>query len=269
MILIFSYYPVLRSMVGAFTNWNGFGAPIFNGLANFLSLLHDAVFLQALLHVGLWVVVAIPLAIIPSFLVAELVFNLRSHIARHVYRIAFVVPMVLPAVVPILIWEFGIYAPGGILDRVLGVSTEWLLSVHTALWAMILMGFPWVSPFNFLILLAALQNVEPSLFDAAYVDGASRWQRIVRVDVPLVLGQVKLLTVLAVLGSAQNLLVPLLLTGGGPLNGTMTPILYMYQSAFVADQYGYAMAISFVMFLIIMVLTLVNLRFFNPPASET
>ncbi len=267
MILIFSYYPVVRSLIGAFTSWDGFNTPVFNGVANFVALVRDPVFLASLWHVGMWVVVAVPLAIIPSFAVAELVFNLRSHGAQRAWRVVFVLPMVLPAVVPILIWEFGIYDPGGILDRVLGVSTAWLLNTHSALWAMILMGFPWVSPFNFLILLAGLQNVDASLFDAAQVDGASIWQRIRSVDAPLVLGQIKLLLVLAVLGSAQNLLVPLLLTGGGPLNATMTPVLDMYQSAFVADQYGYAMAISFVLFLVIMGLTLVNMRFFNPPKA--
>ncbi len=268
MILVFSYYPVVRSLIGAFTSWDGFNTPVFNGLANFWGLAHDTVFLHALWHVGLWVIIAVPLAIIPSFCVAELVFNLKNQGAQRAYRVAFVLPMVLPAVVPILIWEFGIYDPGGILDRILGVSTTWLLSTHTALWAMILMGFPWVSPFNFLIFLAGLQNVDPSLFDAAQIDGAALWQRVVHVDVRLVMGQVKLLIVLAVLGSAQNLLVPLLLTGGGPLNATMTPVLDMYQSAFVGDQYGYAMAISLVMFVFIMVLTLANMRFFNPPGTE-
>ena len=268
MIVVFSYYPVIRSLVGAFTSWDGFNTPLFNGLANFWALAHDPVFLASLWHVGLWVIIAVPLAIIPSFVVAELVFNLKSAGAQRIYRVAFVLPMVLPAVVPILLWEFGIYDPGGILDRILGVSTEWLLGPRTALWAMILMGFPWVSPFNFLILIAGLQNVDASIFDAAHIDGASLRQRVIHVDVPMVLGQVKLLLVLAVLGSSQNLLVPLLLTGGGPMNATMTPVLDMYQSAFVGDQYGYAMAISLVMFVLIMILTLVNMRFFNPPSSD-
>ena len=260
-ISVFSYYPAVRALIGAFTAWDGFNAPSFVGFRNFIELVHDPVFIASLWHVLIWVMVAIPLALFPAFAVAELIFHLKRRRQQYWYRTLFIVPMVLPGVVPILIWEFGFYSPGGIIDRVLHSSREWLLAPHWALAAMILMGFPWVGAFNLLILYAGLQNIPADILDAAAVDGISPFGRIWRIDAPLVTAQWKLLAVLAVLGSAQNLLTPLLLTGGGPLDATMTPVLYMYQSAFTSDRYGYAMAISVLLFVAIMALVIINLRF--------
>lgn len=267
-ILAFSYYPAIRALVGAFTQWDGFNPPSWVGLANFIEAFHDPVFLSSLGHVGLWTLVGIPLSLIPPFIVAEFIFQLKSQRAQYVYRTLFIISMVLPGVVGILIWQY-IYEPSGLLNavlRVMGLEAlrhAWLANPHLALWAVILMGFPWVAPFNLLIYYAGLQAIPGELFDAAAVDGATRWWRVLRIDIPLVMAQVKLLLVLAIVGVSQNLLTPLLMTGGGPGNATTTPVFYMYDVAINFDQYGYGMAIAFMLFVVVMALALVNMRYFQ------
>ncbi len=270
-ILVFSYYPAIRALVGAFTQWDGFNPPTWVGVANFVQAFHDPTFLASLGHVGLWTLVGIPLSLIPPFAVAELIFHLRSMKAQYIYRTLFIIGMVLPGLVGLLIWQY-IYEPTGLLNALLKViglgylHHAWLANPEYALWAVILMGFPWVAPFNLLIYYAGLQAVPSELFDAAAVDGASRLGRVFRVDIPLVMAQVKLLLVLAIVGVSQNLLTPLLMTGGGPGSATTTPVFYMYEVAIDYDQYGYGMAIAFMLFVVVMLLALANIRYFQSEA---
>lgn len=139
----------------------------------------------------------------------------------------------------------------------------WLANPHTALDAVIAMDFPWVAPFNLMIYYAGLQAIPSELFDAAAVDGAPRWTRVFKIDVPLVMAQIKLLLVLSIVGVSQNLLVPLLMTGGGPGTSTTTPAFYMYDVAINFDQYGYGTVIAFMLFVVVMVLALLNMRYFQ------
>ncbi len=267
----FSYYPAIRALVGAFTQWDGFNPPTWIGLANFTQAFQDPILWASVRHVALWTVIGIPLALIPPFIAAELIFHLKSQRVQYIYRTIFVLSFVLPTVVTILIWQY-IYQPQGVLNALLqsvGLSHythAWLGNPHTALWAVILMGFPWINAFNLLIYYAGLQNIPPELFDAAAVDGASSLRRVWSIDIPLVRPQIKLLLVLSIIGVSQNLLVPLLMTSGGPGDATTTPVFYMYQTAIQYDQYGYGMAIAFLLFVIIMVLTILNIRYFQSEA---
>ncbi|MFD1677346.1 carbohydrate ABC transporter permease [Alicyclobacillus fodiniaquatilis] len=265
-IVIFSYYPAIRALMGAFTDWDGFNSPQFIGFQNFSRLFHDPVFLASLWHILIWTVIGIPLSILPSFAVAELIFHLRGQRSQYVYRTVFILAMVIPGVVVILLWEF-IYQPSGILNQLfqdLGLSSwkrEWLANPHYALGSLIGLGFPWVNPFNLLILYAGLQSIPVELMDAASVDGVGLWNRIFKIDIPLVTSQFKLLLILAIVGVSQNLLTPMLLTGGGPGTSTVTPVFYMYQTSIDYGQYGYGMSVAFLIFLFVGILAVVNMKY--------
>ena len=122
-------------------------------------------------------------------------------------------------------------------------------------------GFPWVSGIAVLIYLAALNNIGEELFDAARIDGALGFTRVRTIDFPLVLGQVKLLSVLAIIGSLQGYAMQLVLTKGGPGYATEVPGLVMYQEAFSYQRLGYACALGLVLFVVILALTYINLRY--------
>ncbi len=264
----FSYFPAIRALVGAFTTWNGFTPPVWVGLSNFVQALQDPTLRQAAVHIFWWALIGIPIGLVPPFIAAELIFHLRSSTLQYLYRSAFVVSMVVPGVVSLLIWQF-IYSPTGLLNVLFkdlgfpGLRHAWLANPHLALGSLILMGFPWVGAFALLIYYAGLNAIPQDIFDAAAVDGCEGIRRIWAIDFRLVLPQFKLLLVLSVLGVSQNLLTPLLMTDGGPGTATVTPGLYMFQAAINNDQYGYSMAIAFLLFVVVMTLTVVNMKYFQ------
>ncbi|MHB1629394.1 MAG: carbohydrate ABC transporter permease [Bacilli bacterium] len=264
----FSYYPALRALVGAFTMWDGFNPPKWVGFSNFQQLFTDSTFIASVWHVLVWSIVGIPLALIPSFVAAVLIFHLKSLRMQYLYRTLFVLTMILPAIVSILIWQ-EFYGHSGVLNLLLGaiglggLQHDWIANPNTALWAVILMGFPWVIPFNMLIYYSGLQAIPTEIFDAAAVDGAASFKRVLHIEIPMVLAQVRLLFILSVVGVSQNLLTPLLMTGGGPGTSTTTPVLYMYQTAIQYDEYGYGMAIAFLLFIVVMALSVLSMKYFR------
>jgi ABC-type sugar transport system permease subunit len=265
LIGVFAYYPAVKAAVTAFTRWDGFNPPEFIGVANFTQAFTDPIFWQAAWHVALWTLIGVPLAMIPSFIVAELIFRLHSERAQYLWRAVFVAPIVLPPVVSILIWQYAYGANGPINAILKSVGKDswvhaWLAEPQFALWALIFLGFPWVSGFNVLIYYAGLKAIPTEVMEAAALDGASRWKQLLRLEVPLTAGQWKLLLVLSIIGVSQNLTLPLLLTNGGPANRTLTTGLYMYQRAIDYSQYGYGMAIGTLLFAVVLGLSILNMR---------
>ena len=271
---VLSYYPAVRALVGAFTSWNGVGAANWVGVSNFVHAFQSQTFQSSAVHILIWAIIGIPLGLIPSFVMSEAIFRLKSERFQYIYRTLFILPVILPGVVGILIWFF-FFEPGGVIDSLLSsigftslANQPWLADPHTALWALILMGFPWIGAFNLLIYYAGLQGISTEIFDAAAVDGCSWWNRVIRIDIPLLMSQTKLLIVLSVIGVAQVLIQPLLMTGGGPGTSTMTPVLYMYQAAIDQDQYGYSMGVAFILFVVLLVLTVLNMKFFRTDSDS-
>lgn len=268
---MFSYFPALRALVGAFTQWDGLNPPTWVGLGNFIQLFRDPVFLASLWRMIVWSMMGIILSILPSFAAAALIFHLKSIRMQYIYRSLFVITMVLPPVVILLIWQY-FYGLSGVVNQLLSaiglgsLRHAWLANPHTALWAAILKGFPWIVPFNLLILYSGLQSIPTELFDAAAIDGITAWKRILRLEIPMILPQIKLLLVLTLVFVSQDLLTPLLMTGGGPGHSTTTPVFYMYQSSIQYDEFGYGMAIAFLLFLLEMGLSLFSMKYFKAEA---
>ena len=263
---IFSYYPAIRAGVTAFTHWDGFNPPTWVGLQNFTDAFTDPAFRKSVVNVAIWTAFGVPLAMIPSFIVAELIYRLRSDRAQYFWRAVFVAPMILPPVVMVLIWQFlfGMDGPINVVLRKVGLGEYthyWIGEPKFALAALIVLGFPWVNAFNVLIFYAGLKAIPGEIIEAAAMEGAGRWRQLIHIELPLTGGQWKLLLVLSIIGVTQNLLVPLLLTDGGPGNATVTPVLYMYQRAINYGQYGFGMAVGTMLFVVVLVLSIVNMRF--------
>lgn len=266
LVAIFSYYPAIRAGVTAFTHWDGFNPPEWVGLQNFIDVFADPAFRKSVLNVAIWTAFGVPLAIIPSFIVAELIFRLRSDRAQFFWRAVFVAPMILPPVVVMLIWQFlfGLDGPINVVLRSIGLgeyARYWIGDPKFALAALIVLGFPWVRAFNVLIFYAGLKSIPSEVLEAAAMDGAGRWRQLIHIELPLTFGQWKLLLVLSIIGVTQDLLVPLVLTAGGPGNATLTPVLYMYQRAITYGQYGFGMAVGTLLFVVVLVLSILNMRF--------
>lgn len=261
----FMYYPAFVALVGSFQEWDGFNAPVWIGFDNLSRLFQDSDMGAAAINNVLWAVGKIILSIVPPFIVAELIFHVRSGRWRYIYRTLFVIPIVVPSIVTILTWSF-YYKSDGLVNQVLGflglqsLQHTWLAEQGTALPALILMGFPWIAPFSLLIFYAGLQSIPKEILEAAELDGARGWQRINQLHIPMLKPQTSLLLVLAIIGSVQAILEPLIMTNGGPNNSTLTPILYLYQTGINYGEFGYSMAMSMLLFLIVLGLSVLSNR---------
>jgi len=262
----FTYYPAFTALGGAFTSWDGFNPPTFVGLDNFKAIVADPVMQTAATNNLIWAAFGIALSIIPAFVVAELIFHVKRPRLTYLYRTLFIVPIVLPGIVNILLWRY-IYDAHGLLNLLLQAlhlqdsanPTLWIANPHIALYAVALLGFPWINSFNMLIFYAGLHNIPSEVLEAASLDGVGGLRRLRTMDIPLLVSQFRLLLILASVNTISNITTPLVMTNGGPGNATDVPALEMYTSA-VNGRFGYSMAISFLLFLVVLALTVLNNR---------
>jgi ABC-type sugar transport system permease subunit len=267
-VLVFMDVPTFSGFYYAFTDWNpGLQDVHFVGLANFARMLGDATMQVAVQNVLAIVIATVVKNLTVPLLVAEMIYHLRWRRLQYWLRTLFVVPMVMPAIALVLLWV-QIYDPNvGLLNQALGGlglgawQHSWLGDSGTALPAILAMGFPWVHVLPFLIYLGGLMSIPPELDDAATVDGAGAWHRFVRIELPLLIGQIKLLVVLSVIDGFQGFYYILVMTGGGPFQSTTVPALEMYYAAFQDSSYGYACAIAIALFVVILAVTVVNLTY--------
>ena len=265
-VLGFSYYPALRAILGSFTRWDGFNEPVFVGVQNYINLFKDPIFLISLRNVFYWSFGSLIVILTAPFIAAELIFHLNTARAQYLYRVLFIIPMVVPAVVTVLIWTF-IYEPSiGLLNRLLvdvfRIAREsipnWLGDRRFVIPSLIFIGFPWMSGLNLLIYYSGLQDISTDVIEYAQLDGCVGFSRVFRIDIPLITGQIRLLLVLGIIGTLQNLAIPLLMTRGGPGYDSYVPGLYMYFKAFNNSDFGMGFTIATVMFVIIFILTLIS-----------
>ncbi|RIK40211.1 MAG: sugar ABC transporter permease [Chloroflexi bacterium] len=268
LLLTFNYYPAFMGLYRSFFVWD-VGLPAqFIGLGNFIKLFtEDTVFQKSLVNVSLLTLWRVVSGVTIPFLVAELIFNLRNQVSQYTYRVLMILPAVVPGIVHLLLWQFIYDGTHGLLNAILaGVGLEewkqpWLGNPKTALYAVIFMGFPWVSGVTVLIYLAGLQGISREVIDSAQVDGCTGLRRIFAIDVPLIMGQLKLITVLSIIGGLQSWVGIFVMTEGGPGTASMVPGLWMYNNAFLWNKMGYASAIGMILFLLIFALTLFNMKF--------
>jgi ABC-type sugar transport system permease subunit len=265
-ILLFSYYPAFSAIYHAFTKWDGVTPATWVGFQNFQSFLADPEFgtsVQNIVKLTLfWMILAVT---VPLF-VARLILGVRSGRLQFAYRLYFILPFVVPQVVIILLWQF-IYAGTGVLNQLLALvhqsqmQQDWLGNPATALYAIMAMGFPYVDGFGLLIYTAGLQAIPGEMKEAAAVDGAAPLRVFFQVELPQIMGQLRLMWVLAMINGLQNFTQILILTQGGPGYATTVPGVMMYQDAFTNQEFGRASAIGTLLFVVILALTIVNLRF--------
>ncbi len=256
----FLYYPAYRALTGGFTDWDGFNEPVWIGLDNFRRAFDDYVLEIAVKNNLIWAAIEIFLMVIPAFVVAALIFHVTDDRSRYLYRTLFVIPIIIPSIVSILLWRY-FYESDGLVNVILeslgldGLTRLWIGDPNIALYSLAFMGFPWVSAFNMLIFYAGLQNIPGEVIEASKLDGASGLRRVFTIEIPMVASQFKLLLILAIINSGQNIVTPLVMTRGGPGYSTYTVSYYMYETAVDYGEFGYSMSIALMLFVVIIVLT--------------
>jgi raffinose/stachyose/melibiose transport system permease protein len=264
---IFNYYPAVSAIYHSFFSWNGANVQVFNGFQNFIDLFTDQDFLVSIVNVCKITVISILISISFPILAALLIYRLKADQAGYFYKVVYVIPMVVPTIVIFLIWKF-IYSPmDGLLNTMLAAAGlkvfihTWLGEYNTALYSILFINFPWVSGFQTLIFLAGLQNISISVIEAAILDGTGPVARFLKIELPLISAQIKLVVILAIINSVQGFVNILIMTNGGPGKSTMVPGLYLYRNAMQYGKMGYACAIGTFLFVVILTLTYLNLKY--------
>ncbi|MBE3070741.1 MAG: sugar ABC transporter permease [Planctomycetes bacterium] len=269
LLAVFCFVPFVWAFTTSFYSYEIGGDSAFVGLANYGEYLGDPTFWSSFSNLFFLTVFSVVVNVVFPFGVAKLIFSLSSERARYVYRIIFLVPIVVPGVAVLMIWGGMIYGDNGFVNELFralgleGLARGWLSDPNTVLWAVAFIGFPFAGGINILIYYAGLANIPESVHEAAQLDGAGGLRKFFTIDVPLVLSQVKLLVILTVIGVVQGFQGMFILTRGGPGFRSMVPGLWMYFNAFSFQRMGYACAIGVVLFLIILVLTVLNLKYFK------
>ena len=275
LILIFNYYNVFQAFWYAFTDWSLATKTMrevnFIGLDNFVKMFTEGYFLLGVKNLLIMMICSFLKLLTVPLLLAELVFAMRTKTGessrrRYWFRLLLVMPMVVPGVVSTLMWK-NIYDPNigalnSFLDAV-GLSSwkhSWLGDESTALWAIIFMGFPWVNSFAFLVYYGGLINIPVELFEAAKVDGSRPVWNFLHIHAPLISPQLKMLIITTFISAVQDYGGVYLLTGGGPGTATYVPGLELYYAATKFGQYGYACAMGLVMFIVILIGSILNMR---------
>lgn len=267
LLIIFSYYPAFDAIRNSFFEWSAQGTKYYVGLDNFRAMIKDTILIASIKNMIILLIFGIIIGLSVPIIVAEIIFNIKNERAKYWYRWLIVVPIVVPGMVILLLWQF-IYDPNvGLLNGILkaiGLASwqrTWLNDPDIALYCLIFMGFPWISGTNTLIILAGLNSIDKDIMDSALIDGVVGFRRVLNIDLPLILGQIKVLLVLGIIGGIQGFGAQLILTRGGPGYSTMVPGLHMYQQAFLFNRLGYACAIGLSMFIVILLLTYINMRY--------
>jgi len=272
LFLAFWALPIVASFVLSLTDFGitnlrtPFDAP-FTGLDNYSKLIHDDLFWKSARNTAYFVVVGVPATIAVGLAVA-VGLNHAALRLKGLFRVGYYVPVVTSIVAVAVIWRF-LYNPDvGLLNRLLdlvGISgPNWLGDPHLAMPSLIALGVWRNFGFDAVIFLAALQAIDPALYEAARTDGATAWQVFRRITLPLLRPALLFLTVLTTIGYLQVFEEPFVMTKGGPLNSTLTVSQHIYNQGFKFFHLGYASAISYALMLVIAVLAFVQFRLLRP-----
>ncbi|UWL61868.1 sugar ABC transporter permease [Brucella pseudintermedia] len=261
---VFFLYPLASGLFYSFHSWNAASEPHFVGLANYQSVLTSRDFSRAMENLAIYIVITVPLGIIIALALALLVDSFTGFWANF-FRSAFFLPVVLPAFLAATIWRW-MYAPNfGLINMVLGwlgiPAINFLNDTGMMLYSMIAVDI-WVSAgFNMVILLAGLKNIPQDLYEAAHLDGASRFQQVRFVTIPMLAPVLYFVVTYGFISALQVFDVPWLLTGssftsyGGRRGALLFPVMDMMGRAFGEVRFGEATAYGFILAIIIMLFT--------------
>lgn len=257
--LLFSAGPTLASFVLMFTKWELLTPPTWVGLANLREFAADPLVGKSLRNTLFYTMLAVPLNLAGALFAAALL-NVGVK-ATNVYRTIIYLPSQMPAVANAILWFF-IFSPtyglaNGILDAFGIPAQRWLWDVYLVKPSMVIMA-AWAIGNPMVIFLAGLQAIPETLYEAAKIDGASAWHRFRYITFPMLSPTTFFNLVMGVIGSFQVFTSVLIMTDGGPGNASLMLVLYIYRQAFIFFKMGYASVLAWLLFLVVMVLTILQ-----------
>ena len=261
--LMFSAFPILFSLFLVFHRWNIVGPMKWVGLANLTLMISDPLFWKSIWNTVRFLLIHIPLQVIVALVLAE-VLNQKIK-ARAFFRASFFLPVVVSGVVVTILWKQLYSTDTGLLNAMLAVvnigKVEWITDPAMAMPSIAIMA-TWKNVGLYLILfLAGLQNVPAYMYEAADMDGASTFQKFRYITIPAINPVIVMVIILSTINGFSLFIEPYVMTGGGPLNSTLSTVLYIYRQGFSFYKMGYAATLGFMLAGIIFVVVLVQRKF--------
>ena len=262
-VIVFVLFPVLFCFFLTFHKWNIIAPMHFIGVNNYSRLFHDRLFWKAIGNTLKFLLLHIPLQLTVSLFLAELL-NRKIRVISF-FRASFFMPVIVSGVVITILWQQLFGYDTGMINRLLTAiglqKTGWLVNPDIAIYSIAIMA-TWKNVGLYVILfLVGLQTVPPQYYEAAKLEGASRWQQFYHITLPMINPTIFLVVVLSTIGGFSLFIEPYIMTGGGPLNQTLSAVLYIYKQAFQYYNMGYSATLGFFYALMIMTVVVLQKRF--------
>ena len=262
LLFVFLLIPFMLTIGNSFTNYNILkpGQTEFVGLKNFIKLTNDTVFMKSIVNTFVFVILVVPLQVCLALGLALLINRKLRGIS--IYRMAFFAPTVLSLVVVSILWSY-IYNPNnGLLNSLLGNlglgPYKFLNDPKTAMLCIVVLSAWQGCGFQMMIFLSGLQDIPLYLYEAAEVDGATKFQQFVNITLPGLSNIAVFVSLNIVVSAFQLIIQPMMMTAGGPQNATMTIVYEIYQTGFKYNQMGYGSAMALVFTVMVLIITMVQ-----------
>src|SRR5580693_3350307 len=262
-VLVFVVFPVLFCFFLTFHKWNIISSMKFIGIDNYTRLFHDRLFWKAIGNTLKFLLLHIPLQLIVSLFLAQML-NQRIR-AISFFRASFFLPVIVSGVVVTILWQQLFGFDSGMINRMLAAvglpKAGWLVNPDMAIYSIAVMA-TWKNVGLYVILfLVGLQTVPPQYYEAAKLEGANRWQQFWHITMPMINPTIFLVVVLSTIGGFSLFIEPYIMTGGGPLNQTLSAVLYIYKQAFQYYNMGYSATLGFFYAVLIMTVVVLQKKF--------
>lgn len=271
--VVFSIYPVIRTLYLSFTDYKGFGEAQIVGFANYLRVFQDKFFWRALGNtVRMWsvnIVLQLGLAFLLTIVFSDIKYKMRG---LSIFRALFYLPNLIAATSvaflfkTLLDWKYGTINQMLVGSGLLKAPINWMGSTATAPYVISVIGaWMWFGN-SFIMLMAGVQGIPKDYFEAAAIDGAGRWKVFFKITLPLLRPIMLYVAITSLIGGLQMFDIPFLMCGGtigNPSGSTQTVVMYLYKFGFEANQVGYASAIAYALFMIILVVSVIQFKAFN------
>jgi multiple sugar transport system permease protein len=262
LLFIFSYITLGVSLGISFTDWHVLIAPKWVGIQNYINIFHDPLFLKGLWNTFRYVLMSIPIGQSLSLILA-IVLNSKIRF-RNFFRMVFFLPVLTMPVAIAVVWKWiynPAYGPITMFLKALGLKPIiWLTNVHMAMWSIVFISVWAGIGFNMIIMLAGLQNISREYYEASQVDGANTIQQVFNITLPLLTPTLFFTLITSFINGLQMFDMVYVLTQGGPVDSTRTIVFQIYEDGVKSLYAGSASAQAWVLFIIIMAITLFQLR---------
>ncbi len=258
--LVFFVIPIIMALVGSFYQWNPLKVEFkFRGLENWGNVFSSELFWRSMGNTILFAAVATAFRIVLGLALSNALYS-RLIKRKSLYRILYYLPTITPMVAVAFVWKFIFDPQIGLLDKILRTNINWLFDDRYAMIAILILTIWKDFGFAVIILLGGMYSLSKDCYESAEIDGANAWQRFRKLTLPLMKPTILFIVITSLISYFQTYIPVMVLTKGGPGTQTYLASYLIYNEAFVKYNFGYASALSFVLFLIIAVLTGVSFK---------